>query len=185
MSTIGVDFKIKTVKIDNSVIKLQIWDTAGQERFRTITSTYYRGAHGIICVFDVTNRASFEHVRETWLADIERHGSPKVCKLLIGNKVDLTEGRVVTAEEAKQLAEENDMSYTDASAKTAANVEKGFLMIAKALKDRAMHYNGNQATSSVNLGQTTRVNLNSNLGNDCSDVPVLGRVIQPINKCGK
>nr|BAN65758.1 Ras-related protein Rab-1B [Babesia bovis] len=126
MSTIGVDFKIKTVKIDNVTIKLQIWDTAGQERFRTITSTYYRGAHGIITVYDVTSRVSFESVKKTWLVDIEKYSSANISKLLIGNKVDLEDSRAVTYDEAREFAEQNNMDYIEASAKTAQNVEKVF-----------------------------------------------------------
>merc|ERR1711965_386176 len=77
ISTIGVDFKIRTVEIDQKVIKLQIWDTAGQERFRTITSSYYRGAHGIIVVYDVTDEESFTAV-ERWMTEIERFAGPDV-----------------------------------------------------------------------------------------------------------
>merc|ERR1711988_2090585 len=88
ISTIGVDFKIRTVEIDGKVIKLQIWDTAGQERFRTITSSYYRGAHGIIVVYDVTDGDTFRSV-EQWLEEIERFAGPGVRKMIVGNKKDM------------------------------------------------------------------------------------------------
>jgi len=84
ISTIGVDFKIRTVNINGKVIKLQIWDTAGQERFRTITSSYYRGAHGIIVVYDVTDRGTFTSVKQ-WLQEIERFACSSVNKLLVNS----------------------------------------------------------------------------------------------------
>mmetsp|Transcript_1325 Transcript_1325/g.3547 ORF Transcript_1325/g.3547 Transcript_1325/m.3547 type:complete len:155 (-) Transcript_1325:896-1360(-) len=87
ISTIGVDFKIRTLELDGKTIKLQIWDTAGQERFRTITSSYYRGAHGIIVVYDVTDQESFNNVKQ-WMNEIDRYANEKVnncilCQLCI------------------------------------------------------------------------------------------------------
>mmetsp|Transcript_35141 Transcript_35141/g.71640 ORF Transcript_35141/g.71640 Transcript_35141/m.71640 type:complete len:131 (+) Transcript_35141:108-500(+) len=87
ISTIGVDFRFRTVKVEKHTVKLQIWDTAGQERFRTITSAYYRGADGIIMVYDVTNQESFNHVAD-WLTEVNRYASEGTCKLLVGNKSD-------------------------------------------------------------------------------------------------
>ena len=91
ISTIGVDFKIRTIELDGKTIKLQIWDTAGQERFRTISSTYYRGAHGIIVVYDITNHESFANVKR-WLTEIDKYARENVNKLLVGNKSDLDDG---------------------------------------------------------------------------------------------
>ena len=87
ITTIGIDFKIKTVPIDNHVVKLQIWDTAGQERFRTITTSYFRGAQGILLVYDVTDRGSFENI-SNWVGQIEQHADINVTKVLVGNKCD-------------------------------------------------------------------------------------------------
>ena len=107
------------------------WDTAGQERFRTITSAYYRGADGIIMVYDVTHRESFEHVRE-WLKEVDRYASPDTCKLLIGNKSDRTD-RVVTEAEGAALAKELGMPFLETSARTAENVEAAFIRMAEQL----------------------------------------------------
>eukprot|EP01083_Nonionella_stella_P109907 321089_1 len=92
ISTIGVDFRFRTVNIDMKTVKLQIWDTAGQERFRTITSAYYRGAHGIIIVYDITDKESFDNIRE-WLFEVSRFAADDVSMLLVGNKSDLSEKR--------------------------------------------------------------------------------------------
>jgi len=93
ISTIGVDFKIRTIEIEGKVIKLQIWDTAGQERFRTITSSYYRGAHGIIVVYDVTDQVTFNNVKQ-WMQEIQRYACDTVNRLLVGNKVDKVEKKL-------------------------------------------------------------------------------------------
>lgn len=105
ISTIGVDFKIRTIELDGKTIKLQIWDTAGQERFRTITSSYYRGAHGIIVVYDVTDLDSFNNVKQ-WLSEIDRYACDNVNKLLVGNKCDMSARKVVDYNTAKEFAEQ-------------------------------------------------------------------------------
>jgi Ras-related protein Rab-1A len=129
ISTIGVDFRFRTVKIDKKTVKLQIWDTAGQERFRTITSAYYRGADGIIMVYDVTSQDSFDHVND-WLKEVNRYASEGTCKLLVGNKSDRSADRVVTAEQAKEFADDIGVPMLETSAKSAANVEEAFLTMA-------------------------------------------------------
>jgi len=133
ISTIGVDFKIRTIDLDGKTIKLQIWDTAGQERFRTITSSYYRGAHGIIVVYDVTDQESFNNVKQ-WLSEIERYANTTVNKLLVGNKCDLNTKRTVDYETAKDFADKLDIPFLETSAKAATNVEKAFLTMAAEIK---------------------------------------------------
>lgn len=116
-------------------MKLQIWDTAGQERFRTITSSYYRGAHGIIIVYDVTDKQSFENV-EHWLKEIDRYANNNVNKLLVGNKSDLQSKKVVTYEEGKALADKHGIKFLETSAKNAHNVEQAFQAMATEIKAR-------------------------------------------------
>jgi len=135
ISTIGVDFKIRTIEMDGKTIKLQIWDTAGQERFRTITSSYYRGAHGIIIVYDVTDQESFNNVKQ-WLHEIDRYACENVNKLLVGNKSDLTSKKVVSFESAKEFADSVSMEFLETSAKNATNVEKAFMTMAGQIKQR-------------------------------------------------
>ena len=124
LTTIGIDFKIKIINLENKLIKLQIWDTAGQERFRTITKTYYKGAHGIILTYDVTDQNSFKNIRN-WIKQIEANAQSNVCKVLVGNKCDKTD-RVVTEEEGKKLADDFQMMFFETSAKSNKNVTEVF-----------------------------------------------------------
>lgn len=132
ISTIGVDFRFRTINIQDKTVKLQIWDTAGQERFRTITSAYYRGADGIIMVYDVTSSESFDHVEE-WLSEVDRYANENTSKLLVGNKADLIEEKVVPEEDAQRFAENIGISFLETSAKTATNVDTAFLTMANEL----------------------------------------------------
>jgi Ras-related protein Rab-1A len=102
-------------------VKLQIWDTAGQERFKTITASYYKGAHGIILVYDITDRQSFKDI-ENWLAEVDKYGNENVVKLLVGNKSDLEASRQVKTEEGKTLADSLGIKFLETSAKDAVNV---------------------------------------------------------------
>jgi len=132
ISTIGVDFRFRTINIENKTVKLQIWDTAGQERFRTITSAYYRGADGIIMVYDVTSSESFDHVEE-WLSEVDRYANENTSKLLVGNKADLIEEKQVPEDTAQRFAEKLSIPFLETSAKTATNVDAAFLTMAKEL----------------------------------------------------
>ncbi|MCL7023897.1 hypothetical protein MKW94_029737 [Papaver nudicaule] len=163
ISTIGVDFKIKTMELEGKTVKLQIWDTAGQERFRTITSSYYRGAHGIIVVYDVTEKESFDNVKQ-WLSEIDRYANDTVCKLLVGNKCDLVEEKVVQTETAKAFADELGIPFIETSAKDSINVEQVFLTMAAENKKRM----GSQPTSNKQVPKT---------------VQMKGQTIQPKSNC--
>ncbi|KRZ32047.1 Ras-related protein Rab-35 [Trichinella pseudospiralis] len=129
ITTIGVDFKIRTITVDGERVKLQIWDTAGQERFRTITSTYYRGTHGVIVVFDVTSGESFVNVKR-WLHEIDQN-CENVQRVLVGNKCDEKERRVVLEHDAYRFAEQTNVKYFETSAKENVNVEDMFNCITR------------------------------------------------------
>ncbi|XP_057304019.1 ras-related protein Rab-1A-like [Hydractinia symbiolongicarpus] len=133
ISTIGVDFKIKTLELDGKLIKLQVWDSAGQERFRTLTTSYYRGAHGIIIVYDISDRASFVNV-SMWLSEIDKYASDNVHKVLVGNKSDKETEREVDFNSAKIMADKLGIDLIESSAKNNDNVEEIFNGLVKELK---------------------------------------------------
>ena len=126
MSTIGLDYRLKTMTLNSGKqVKVQIWDTAGQDRFRAITKNYYKGAHGIILIYDVTNQLTFENVTN-WINQIKEEASDKVTIFLVGNKIDDEKNRKVETEEGKKLAEEFKLKFYETSAKIGTNVETTF-----------------------------------------------------------
>jgi small GTP-binding protein len=136
MTTIGVDFKTKFITVDGTAVKLQIWDTAGQEKFRSITKAYYRGAHGILVVFDVSRRDTFNQTR-VWIDSIRDSSadSNPIDVIIVGNKCDLE--RAVTRDEAEGLAQQFQLPYFETSAKESVNVDQAFQSLATmALKRR-------------------------------------------------
>lgn len=153
ITTIGVDFKIRTVVINGERVKLQIWDTAGQERFRTITNTYYRGTHGVIVVYDVTNGESFANVKR-WLQEIESN-CDVVNKVLVGNKNDDPARKVVITEDAQRFANQMDIQLFETSAKDNINVEEMFLAITEQVlrhkKQTQKQVQSDQSNDTVNL----------------------------------
>ena len=130
VTTIGVDFKIKTLEIEGKSVKLQIWDTAGQERFRNIVSTYYKGGHGIMMVYDITDLESFRYL-DSWLKEIEKNASKNVYKILIGNKNDMEKERKVSFEKGMEFADLHGMKFFETSAKENKNVEEAFKEMTK------------------------------------------------------
>lgn len=136
INTIGVDFRSRNVKVDEKRVKLQIWDTAGQERFRTITSAYYRGADGIIMVYDVSNEESFNHVND-WFVEVNRYSAEGTSKILVGNKSDKSD-KVVPTEKAQAYADKLGIPFIETSALDSTNVELSFVTITRdLLKARA------------------------------------------------
>ena len=130
--TIGVDFKIKTFEIDEKKIKMQIWDTAGQERFKNIISSYYRGAHGILLIYDVTDKDSFRNLAN-WLIEIEKNANKNVLKVVIGNKTDLENRRVITYNQGKEFADTHGLKFLETSAKKNLNVNEAFETLGREL----------------------------------------------------
>ena len=133
LSTIGMDCKYKDVVLEeDKSIRLQIWDTAGQDRFRSITKNLYKGASGIMLIYDITNRKSFDNVK-TWVNSIREEVSNKVVIVLVGNKVDLEKKRQVETEKGEKIADEFDMPFFECSALTGENINKAFETLAKKL----------------------------------------------------
>jgi Ras-related protein Rab-8A len=130
ITTIGIDFKVKYADVDGRRIKLQLWDTAGQERFRSITSSYFRGAQGALLVYDVTNPASFQHLLG-WLEDLERAGVKKDCVFLVANKIDVGGQRLIDSSAGAALAAKYKLRYFECSAKSGAGVEELFERVAR------------------------------------------------------
>ncbi|XP_046651155.1 ras-related protein Rab-37-like isoform X3 [Daphnia pulicaria] len=130
----SAQFKNKVLVVDGAKVKLQIWDTAGQERFRSVTHAYYRDAHALFLLYDVTNRKSFDNTR-AWLAEINEYAHRDVIIMLLGNKCD-SEDRIVDREDGERLAREYKVNFMETSAKTGLNVELAFIEVARALRDK-------------------------------------------------
>jgi Ras-related protein Rab-1A len=151
MSSIGVDFKTKKLEIDEKLIKIQIWDTAGHEKFRTITTSYYKSAHAIIILYDITEQSSFEHIKN-WMVEIEKFVKQGVLKLIVGNKKDLEDKRQVSKEEAEAFAKNNGVKFLEVSAKDNINIEELFFGVVKTLYERYLKsINDNQNISGTNV----------------------------------
>ena len=127
LSTIGLDYRLKSMTLKSGKnIKLQIWDTAGQDRFRAITKNYYKGANGIILIYDITNKQTYENVKN-WISQIKEEANPNVIIYLVGNKIDVPdEQRMVQIEEGQKIADEFNLPFKEASAKDGRNVNEIF-----------------------------------------------------------
>ena len=166
--TIGVDFvriiknkkiqKLKTIEVEGKKVKLQIWDTAGEERFRNITSSYYKGGHGILLMYDITNRNSFESIKN-WLIEVEKHADKNIYKVLIGNKIDLEKDRDITYNEGKEYAESEGMKFIETSAKDGSNIEEAFELITKEIIKSNINKNVNEIENKNN----SKINLGDNI----------------------
>ncbi len=126
MSTIGIDYKIRNIFVDNKLIRLEIWDTAGQERYKSIITKYYRDADGIIMIYDITNKRSFDNIRK-WLPELEFNTKKEVDMILIGNKSDIEAKREVEYQNGKQMADLLNIEFMETSAKDNTNIDKIFI----------------------------------------------------------
>ncbi|KAL9422262.1 hypothetical protein AB3S75_034515 [Citrus x aurantiifolia] len=167
--TIGVDFKIKQLTVGGKRLKLTIWDTAGQERFGTLTSSYYRGAHGIILVYDVTRRETFTNLSSVWAKEVELYSTNQDCvKILVGNKVDRDSERAVTREEGMILAQEHKCLFLECSAKNTEHVKQCFKdLLYKILEDPSLLEQGSAVVKNQILKQK-EVQESARGGNCCS-----------------
>ena len=135
ITTIGLDYKLKYIQLDSGeIIKVQLWDTAGQDRYRTIAKNYYKGSHGILLLYDVTKTNSFENIRE-WIRDIREEVYEKAIIFLIGNKIDKKEDRKIQTEQGAKLAEEFNLPFFEASAKSGENVDEIFKALYKKISE--------------------------------------------------
>ncbi|XP_024140975.1 ras-related protein Rab-37 isoform X2 [Oryzias melastigma] len=132
-----LEHKNKVVTVDDTKVKLQIWDTAGQERFRSVTHAYYRDAHALLLLYDITSKSSFDNIR-AWLTEIHEYAQSDVVIMLLGNKADMSSERAIRRDEGERLAREYSVPFMETSAKTGVNVELAFTAVAKELKQRAI-----------------------------------------------
>ena len=145
VTTIGVDFRFKTMIVKNKIAKIQIWDTAGQERYRSITTAYYRGAAAIIICCDSTNKESFYNINN-WIDEISKYTDKDVDKLVLMNKCDLVEDRQIDKNEISKFEKENGIKIMEVSAKTGNGIDKAFEYIIEKLIDKNEKKNNNALT---------------------------------------
>ena len=158
LSTIGFDFKFKQITLNSGKeVRVQLWDTAGQERFRTIAKSYYKGAHGIILMYDVTNRKTYENIKK-WLNQIRDEAGNKISIILVANKIDCKEERLVTKEEGEELAKSCNLPIFEASAKDSINVSESFQLLVE---------NINENISNVTTQNITQLNNKQKGKNGC------------------
>ena len=161
ITTIGIDFKIRTIESKGKKIKLQVWDTAGQERFRTITTAYYRGAMGIVLIYDVTDVRSFENV-ETWYQTVTQHANEDAQIFLVGNKCDDDSSRQVSTEEGQQLAAKLNVPFLEASAKSNHNVDSIFYELAGLIQEKHGDNDAGTGPSGIDVSQGSNTGFKNN-----------------------
>ncbi|CAL4058586.1 unnamed protein product [Meganyctiphanes norvegica] len=152
ISTIGIDFKVKTIKLNGKNIKLQLWDTAGQERFQSITTAYYRGAMGIMLVYDITNAKSFDSI-EKWLKNIKEHASEDVEIMVLGNRCDMEDKRIITQDKGEEFAREHCVQFMEVSSKADINIEGAFSELVEAILSKTSRQDQRETTDNVQVNR--------------------------------
>ena len=139
LATIGIDYKTKYIKVKDASVKVLLWDTAGQEKFRNIARQYYKGANGVLLIYDVCDRKTYERIG-FWMDELKQNNEiEQLYIILVGNKIDLEEKRVVTREEAEKYAEDNNINYLEVSAKTGEGILDLFNEVTKGTMDKVFN----------------------------------------------
>ena len=161
VTTIGVDFRFKTMIVMDKIVKVQVWDTAGQERYRSITNAYYRGAEGILIVFDVTNKESFKNI-ENWIKEVTVFTGNDVVIVSLGNKSDLKKS--ITKSDIDDFKKRTKLEIFNVSAKTGEGVEDAFKHIIELLIKKNLE---KKETNVINLNpETNKSQAPTNKKND-------------------
>ena len=166
MSSIGVDFKTKQIDYADRLVKMQIWDTAGHEKFRTITTSYYKSAHAIIILYDITQKTSFDHIKN-WITEIDKFGKQGVLKVIVGNKLDLENNRKIKKEDAENLALKYGVKLWEVSAKDNTNIEEMFIDTIKTLLERNSKIINDMPGSSMNNNFILNTNIKAKKKKKC------------------
>ena len=159
-STVGVELGTKFVKIKETGAKVQIWDTAGQERYRSITSSYYKGSHGCLIVYDITNEKTFENV-EKWLEQAKKEAGNDVSVILVGNKCDLEDARKITKEQGEEKAKTLNVPFFETSALSRVNVNEIFMELLNNIYERTGGKNEDEDDNEIIKENDKAVSLNN------------------------
>ena len=175
-ATIGVEFGAKNIEINKKTYRIQIWDTAGQENFRSITRAYYKNSVCAMVVYDITSRSSFEHI-VNWIEDVHNQSPKTVTIVLIGNKIDLEDKRVVSFDEGNDFATKNGIIFMETSAKSGEGVDEIFKKSAEEIEKKMAqnYYDLNSETCGIKKGNIEKMNRSNSKGKTNNNEVKLGK----------